>query len=59
MEAFVFLRAGENEFSLRSRIAQRLDVRGNVRLAVSLAAALGNLILTSPSNVTTINEVMR
>jgi hypothetical protein len=37
---FCVFRAGENDFLLRSRFAQRLDVRGNVRLAVSLAVAL-------------------
>jgi hypothetical protein len=38
----------EKEFQLRSRIAQGLDVRCSVRLGLSLAAALLELLLSIP-----------
>jgi hypothetical protein len=58
MKAFSFP-AGEYGALLRSRLAQRLNVQNDVRLAVSLAAALQNAMLTSRYRVETTREVAR
>jgi hypothetical protein len=47
--AIAFSQDGEKGFLLRSRIAQRLNVPKNVRLAFSLAAALQEDLFDHPA----------